>query len=60
MEISKQKQKHASVCFEYKVISSYSMLSIRNISKEFTNHQALLDVSFEVATGSSYGLVGDY
>ena len=34
------------------------MLSIQNISKTFSGHQALTDVSFEVPEGGIYGLLG--
>ena len=34
------------------------MLSIRNISKSFSAHQALTDVSFDVPEGGIYGLLG--
>ena len=34
------------------------MLEIKNISKSFSGHQALTDVSFEVPEGGIYGLLG--
>ena len=34
------------------------MLSIHQISKKFTHHQALSSVSLEVSKGSIYGLIG--
>lgn len=37
---------------------SDNILEIRNVSKSFTNHQALTDVSFNVPKGSVYGLLG--
>ncbi|MCB0395343.1 MAG: ATP-binding cassette domain-containing protein [Flavobacteriales bacterium] len=35
-----------------------SLLSVRNVSKSFTGHQALNDVSLEVPPGSIFGLLG--
>ena len=34
------------------------MLEIKNVSKSYSGHQALKDVSFEVPTGGIYGLLG--
>lgn len=34
------------------------MLSVKNVSKSFSGHQALTDVSFEVPEGGIYGLLG--
>lgn len=35
-----------------------SILSVKNVTKAFTNHVALDDVSLEVPRGSVYGLLG--
>ncbi len=35
-----------------------SIISVDNVSKKFTNHQALTDVSLEIPRGSVYGLLG--
>ncbi len=35
-----------------------SIISVEGVSKKFTNHQALSDVSLEIPRGSVYGLLG--
>ncbi len=35
-----------------------SIISVESVSKKFTNHQALTDVSLEIPRGSVYGLLG--
>jgi ABC-2 type transport system ATP-binding protein len=42
----------------YKLYTSMSILSIRNVHKAYHNHVALNDVSLEVKKGSIFGLLG--